>query len=200
MFCVFLLNSIMTSSASKWTLPVVNILIMLITSCDSIDSILQQHPCPVPKAIALTFCRKLYTRPWPFLRKLLDRIFTAHLHSGHICMGPEWWSAPLNTYFGLSWGVFSWAVRENTALLSPVKQWKFLWTSQELWRHSWALWRFHAWILVHLWMQAPVLVSILCYSRPSMPTLQDHVGCQKNRIVCQFLILGWVKCLLKCLS
>lgn len=48
MFCVFLLNSIMTSSASKWTLSVVNILIMLITSCDSIDtsfnSILVQFP------------------------------------------------------------------------------------------------------------------------------------------------------------
>lgn len=41
MFFVFVLNSIMTSDVSKWALPVVNILIMLITSCDSTDSNLQ---------------------------------------------------------------------------------------------------------------------------------------------------------------
>lgn len=89
MFSVFVLNSIMTSNASKWALPVVNILIMLITSCDSIDSILQQHPCLVPRTIALTFCTRLFTSPWPFLREVLDRAFMAYLHSGHTCMGPK---------------------------------------------------------------------------------------------------------------
>lgn len=41
MFCVFTLNSIMISNDTKWALAVVNILTMLRTSCDSIDSILQ---------------------------------------------------------------------------------------------------------------------------------------------------------------
>lgn len=117
--CMLMLNSIMTSNSSKWALPVVNILIMLITSCDSIDSLLQQHLCLVPRAIVLTFCRKLCTSPWPFLRKVLNRIFTTHLHPGCICMGPESWSAPFNTYFDLSWGVFlfSFKRKHNTLII-----------------------------------------------------------------------------------
>ena len=42
--------------------------------------------------------------------------------------------------------------------------------------------------------------SVSCFAQPPNSKLRDHVNCQRKGDVCLLLVLGWVKCLLKCQS
>lgn len=209
MFCVLVLSSIMISNASKRALPVVNILIMLMKSCDSIGSILQSHVCLVPRAIVLTICRILCTSPWPFLRKVLDRIFTTYLHSGHICLGQKIIVCPIQHLFWFNLRSVLLGFNRKYSTTIAMGTWKAMNFSLNISRamktglSTMEIPCMDPGSPLNAGTSAGLDFVLLWASKPyTTQPLQPlpHVGCQKKRNMCWSLILGWVKWLLKCLS